>query len=400
MREDSGGARVENESHGGGSGIVVLGSETDDGLGSLVEVFVDVAAFASSVSNDDGLSTDESELETSGDLLFAESGPEVLDVSDLAFRFLVDLDSLASKELSVGDRCVVNMVVKVVEHESQLGEEVLSTLLREAELDLVKLGEPVGGLSLDDGFHLSGVSAGESATEVFALLSGNLSGSFTSNDTFANKGLLISARFGFHLSGVSFSSTSGERGASFLLLSLSNGPVFDIGFVGPAPFLGLGLSTNPGIFLVDTFEGHEVHDSSLLSSLTDGGEVTSPSLAGLFGFVPGLGTLVVDVVFERFLFDTGVDGPVDVVVSVNNEGLSSLANSNLFGRSTHGPELSIGSELHDGVVLFGDVDGSFGTGTDILSGLRVVFLPCGGGGSLLVDIALFVDSPDLSLGTD
>jgi hypothetical protein len=52
------------------------------------------------------------------------------------------------------------------------------------------------------------------------------------------------------------------------------------------------------------------------------------------------------------------------------------------------------------VVLFGDVDGSFGTGTDILSGLRVVSLPCGGGGSLLVDIALFVDNPDLSLGTD
>lgn len=400
--EDLGGASVEDESHGGGGVRVGLSGETNEGLGSLVEVLVDVASFTSSVSDDDSLSSNESELETSGDLIFANLGPEVLDVSELAFGFLVDLDGLASEELLVGDGGVVDVVVKVVEHESQLGHESLSGLLGEAELDFVELGEPVGGLSLDDGVHLSGVSAGESATEVFALLAGNHAGGFTANDTLANECSLGTTFFGVHETLFACVSTSVKGGATFSLLSLGKGPVSGVRLVGPFPYSALvsGLSTDPGIFLVDTFEGHEVHDSCLLSAVTDGGEVTSPSLAGLFGFVPGLGTLVVDVVFELFFFDTGVDGPVDVVVFVDNEGSSSLADSNLLGGSAHGPELSISSELHDGVVLLGDVDGSLGTSSDIHSGLGGVSLPGGGGGGLLVDITFLVDNPDLSLGTD
>ena len=404
VREDSGGALVEDESHGGSGGAVVLGSETNESLGGLVEVLVDVAAFAASVSDEDGLSTDESDFETSSDLLVTEGGPEVLDVGDFTLRFLVDLDGLASEEFSVGDGSVVDVVVKVVEHESQLGHEFLALRSGFTEGDSVKLGEPVGGLSLNDGGHVTGVSAGERASEVFALLSGNLSRSFTADGAFANEGLLESTFVRGHASIDRFvGSASVEGGAASSFLSLNNGPVSDGSLsvtIGPVPSLGVS-STNPGILFVDTFEGHEVHDSGLLSALTDGGEVSSPSFAGLFSIEPGLLALVVDVVFERFLFDTGVGGPVDVVVLVDNEGSSSFADGDLSSRSSHVPELTVLTELVDAGLLSGNEDGSVGTGSNILSKFGVVVsLPGTVNSGLLVDAALFVDNPDLSLGSN
>lgn len=406
VREDSGGALVEDKSHGGSSGAVVLGSETNESLGSLVEVLVDVAAFTASVSDEDGLSTDESDFETSSDLLVTEGGPEVLDVGDFTLRSLVDLDGLASEEFSVGDGCVVDMVVEVVEHESQLGHEVFALRSGFTEGDSVELGEPVGGLSLDDGGHVTGVSAGESASEVFALLSGNLSRSFTADGAFANEGLLESTFLRDHASIEGSNSTgftSVEGGAALGFLSLSHGPVSDgslIVTIGPVPSLGVS-STNPSILIVDAFEGHEVHDSGLLSALTDGGEVSSPSFAGLFSIVPGLLALVVDVVFERFLFDTGVGGPVDVLVLVDNEGSSSFADADLSSRSSHVPELTVLTELVDSVLFSGNEDGSFGTGSDILSRFGVVVsLPGTVNSGLFVDATLFTDNPDLSLGSN
>jgi hypothetical protein len=103
VREDSSGARVVDKSHGGGGMLVGLSGKTDEGLGALVEVLVDMAVLTASVSDDDGLTTVESDLETSGDLFVSEVVPEVLDVGNLTFGLLGDLDGLASHELSVGD---------------------------------------------------------------------------------------------------------------------------------------------------------------------------------------------------------------------------------------------------------------------------------------------------------
>lgn len=128
--------------------------------------------------------------------------------------------------------------------------------------------------------------------------------------------------------------------------------------------------------------------------------MTTPSLAGLFSIVPGLASLVVDVVLERLLGDTSVSGPEDVVVLVDNEGSSSFTDSNFTGTSSHVPELAIDSEFHDLGVFTGDIDGSFGTGGDVVGGLGAVFLPRGDSVGLLVDISFFVDSPKLSLGSD
>jgi hypothetical protein len=124
-------------------------------------------------------------------------------------------------------------------------------------------------------------------------------------------------------------SSSIESSASFLLLSLSNGPVSDVVLgvaIRPVPSLGVS-STNPSFLIVDAFEGHEVHDSGLLSSLTDGGKMSTPSLTGGFSIEPGLLALVVTVVLEFLLRHAGVDGPEDVVVLVDNEGSSSFADA-------------------------------------------------------------------------
>lgn len=185
---------------------------------------------------------------------------------------------------------------------------------------------------------------------------------------------------------------------------MSDGEVSDVVLgvaISPGSLSFLDSSTDPGVFGVfDTFESHEVHDSGFLSSLTDGGEVTTPSLASLFGFEPGLGTLVVDVVFEGLLDNASVSGPVDVVVLVDNEGSSSFADSDLTGTSSHVPELAVDSELHDLGVFTGDIDGSFGTGGDVVGGSGGVSLPGGTYGGLLIDSSLFVGNPKLSLGSD
>lgn len=293
------------------------------------------------------------------------------------------------------------MVVEVVELESQLGEEALSSLLGVTEGDLVELGKPVNVLSLSDDFHSLGVSAGKGASEQGALLSGDETGRLATDGAFADERLLCVALVGEHVSLVSSGATSNKGGATFLLLSLSDGPVADLGLVGPLPLLLEVLSSNPGGLVVDALDGHQVHESSLLSGLPDGGEVASPSLASGLGLVPGLGSLVIYVVLEFLLFDAGVDGPVDSVVLVDNEGSSSFADRDLIGRSSHVPELAVLAKLEDLSLLASDVDGSFGTGTDIVSGLgRLVVLPGRSVGGLLVDVSFIVDNPKLSGGSD
>jgi len=376
--EDSSGARVVDKSHGGGSSFVGLSGKTDEGLGVLVEVLVDMAVLTASVSDDDGLTTVESDLETSGDLFVSESVPEVLDVGNFTVGLLVDLDRLASHEPSVGDGALVDVVVEVVEHESQLGEEDLAVLLGVTEGDLGKLGEPVGSLGLLDDCHSGGVSAGKSASEIGALFAGNHTGGFTTGGSLANERLLLGAvGVHFHHTTVVLSLGSIESGASFSVVR--DGEVSDVilGVTIRPRFNSLGdSSTSPGITVGgNTFESHEVHDSCLLSSLTDGGEVTTPSLASSFSIVPGFASLVVDIVLVVLLSDTSVSGPVDLVVLVDNEGSSSFADSDLTGTSSHVQELAVDSELHDVTVFTGDIDRSFGTGTDIDSGPGVMLLP-------------------------
>ena len=324
--EDLSGAGVVDESHGGsGFAVLRLGGKTDEGSGLVVEVLVDMAFGASLVSDHDSLSSDKSDLESGGDLLTVEGVPEVLDVGDFTAGLLVELDALASKEDLSLDLSLVEVVVEVVEVESQLGEERLSGLLGVAEGDLVKLGEPVDVLSLSDDFHSLGVSAGKGASEHGALLSGDVTGRLAADGTFADERLLFGASIGYHLTAVRVGTTSRKGGASFSMLALSDGPVADLGLVGPLPLLLEVLSSNPGGFVVDALDGHQVHDSGLLSGLADGGEVASPSLASGLGIVPGLGSLVIYVVLEFLLLDAGVDGPVDSVVLVDNEGSSSFA---------------------------------------------------------------------------
>ena len=376
VREDSSGARVVDESHGGDSVLVGLGGKTDDGLGVLEEVLVNMAVLTASVSDDDGLTSVESDLETSGDLVLTEVVPVVLDVGNFTVSSLVDLDRLASEVLDVLEGVLVDSVVEVVEHHSELGDEDLSGFLRVTERDLAELGEPVGGLGLLDDLHTSGVSAGKSASEVGALLAGNHTGGFTTDGSLADEGFLLSTLSGSHDTGVSGGFGSVEGGASVLVLR--DGEISGLGLVGPGlgGSSGLDSSTDPGVLIGgNTFESHEVHDSSLLSSLTDGGEVTTPSLAGLLGIEPSLGSLVVDVVLERLLGDTSVSGPEDLVVLVDNEGSSSFADGDLTGTSSHVPELAVDSELHDLGVFTGDIDGSFGTGGDVVGGLGRVSLP-------------------------
>jgi hypothetical protein len=376
VREDSSGARVVDESHGGDSVLVGLGGKTDDGLGVLEEVLVNMAVLTASVSDDDGLTSVESDLETSGDLVGTEVVPVVLDVGNFTVSLLVDLDRLASEVLDVLEGVLVDSVVEVVEHHSELGDEDLSGFLRVTERDLAELGEPVGGLGLLDDLHTSGVSAGKSASEVGALLAGNHTGGFTTDGSLADEGFLLSTLRGNHNTLVSGGFGSVEGGAS--VFPLGDGEVSSFGLVGPGlgGSSGLDSSTDPGVLIGgNTFESHEVHDSSLLSSLTDGGEVTTPSLAGLLGIEPSLGSLVVDVVLERLLGDTSVSGPEDLVVLVDNEGSSSFADGDLTGTSSHVPELAVDSELHDLGVFTGDIDGSFGTGGDVVGGLGRVSLP-------------------------
>lgn len=133
VREDSSGARVVDKSHGGDSVFVVFGGKTDEGLGVLEEVLVNMAVLAASVSDDDGLTSMESNLETSGDLVVSEGVPVVLDVGNLTVGSLVDLDRLASEVLDVLDGVRVDSVVEVVEHHSELGDEDLSISLRVTE---------------------------------------------------------------------------------------------------------------------------------------------------------------------------------------------------------------------------------------------------------------------------
>lgn len=400
--EDLSGARVVDESHGGSGGAVVgLGGKTDEGSGLVVEVLVDVAVGASLVSDHDSLSSDKSDLESGSDLLTLEGVPEVLDVGDFAAGLLVELDGLASEEGLSLELSLVEVVVEVVELESQLGEEALSSLLRVTEGDLVELGKPVDVLSLSDDFHSLGVSAGKGASEHGALLSGDETGRLATDGAFADESLLFGALVGEHVSLVSSGATSNKGGASFLLLSLSDGPVADLGLVGPLPLLLEVLSSNPGGLVVDALDGHQVHESSLLSGLADGGEVASPSLASGLGLVPGLGSLVIYVVLKFLLFDAGVDGPVDFAVLADNEGSSSFADRDLTGRSSHVPELAVLAKLEDLSLLASDVDGSFGTGTDIVSGLgRLVVLPGRSVGGLLVDVSFLVDNPKLSGGSN
>lgn len=224
--EDSSGARVVDKSHGGGGFTVSLGSKTDDGLGVLEEVLVNMAVLTASVSDDDSLTTVESDLETSGDLVVSEVVPVVLDVGNLSFGLLVDFDGLATEEFGSGNGGFVDSVVEVVEHDSQLGEEGLSALLGVAEGDLVELGEPVGSLGLLDDIHLSGVSAGESASEIGALFAGNHTGGFTTDDSLANERLLSSARFGIHHTSAGSGLGSVESGAS--IFAVGDGEVSDV----------------------------------------------------------------------------------------------------------------------------------------------------------------------------
>jgi hypothetical protein len=235
------------------------------------------------------------------------------------------------------------------------------------------------------------------------LFAGNHAGGFTTGGSLANERLLLGTVGGhLHHTGVCRFLGSIECGASFHVFR--DGEVSDVALgvtIRPGFSIPDNSSTSPGITVSgNTLESHEVHDSCLLSSLTDGGEVTTPSHASSFSVVPGFGSLVVNVVFVRLLGDTSVSGPVDVVVSVDNEGSSSFADSDLTSRSSHVPELAVDSELHDVTGLTGDKDGSFGTGSDIDGGLALMVLPCGGSGGLLVDISFFVSNPKFSLGAD
>lgn len=128
--------------------------------------------------------------------------------------------------------------------------------------------------------------------------------------------------------------------------------------------------------------------------------MTSPSLAGSFSIEPGLLALVVDVVLVFLLRHAGVDGPEDVVVLVDDEGSSSLANSNFSSSSSHVPEPAISSELEDSRLLSSDEDGTLRASTNIVGGLRLVELPGASSiGGVLVDSSLVVDNPD-ALGSN
>jgi len=152
-----------------------------------------VAVGATLVSDHNGLSSDKSDFESSGNLLVFESSPEVLDVGDFTFSLLVELDGLASEERLSLDLRLVEVVVEVVELEFQLGEEGLSFSLGIAERDLVDLGKPVDVLSLFNDFHSSGVSAGKGASIFDTLLSGDKTGRLAANGAFADEGLFFGA---------------------------------------------------------------------------------------------------------------------------------------------------------------------------------------------------------------